>query len=1223
LVILTHKNPRSMKHNIRPTLILSTLISVFSMSLLAQKPADYVPKPAPNAVQLATNFLKSQQNTWQLNTDDIANVLLQDHFVTDDNGLTHVTLVQRHAGIEFYNGIATITVLPSGQILHGTARFMPHLSEKINATQPSITPEDALKRALTALGWQNTEGGILKEKPTNNTYIFEKNSVLQTESTVQLKYFSKNNETVQLCWDISLDNGQEAWGVRVDALTGLILDQAERTLHCHFETPQYRIENGTEDVTECIDSELTTSTTDARLGKFESATNTAPSLAPAALSGGTYNVFPLPVENPVGNTRTRVVDAADLQASPFGWHDVNGVAGADFTITRGNNTHAYLDWRDTNSSVGDEPTGGTNLVFDYPFDPLQVPDSNRLAAVTNLFYTTNRLHDITYFYGFNEAAGNFQQKNYTNALGANDALIAQAQDGAKAATPKRNNANYTPAPDGSPSRVQMFVWSEFKEKLLHILSPANQVSDIETSFATFGSLVTTTPITGIAEVVMDSTVNPTLGCQPLRNTNLTGKIAIIDRGVCGFDAKALNAQRKGAVGVCVCYLDENISTLMGINTASLASQVTIPLVAVRRSDCARLKSLAAAGNLRLSINRQTAFTPELIDGAFDNGIVAHEFVHGVSNRLTGGRLNVDCLSDSELKGGEGWSDFIALAVTAKPSDRATTQRTIGTYAARQQPSGKGFRSLPYTTDMTANPHTYDDIILNDDFHYVGEVWTSVLWDLYWAMIDRYGFNSDLKVLTSGNGRTIKLVMDAMKIQGCNPGFLDARNAILKADTANYQGIHACMIWDVFARRGMGFNAQQGSAKLTNDNTEGFDKMPFCVKRLKIIKLATESVKAGEPITYTIAVINHKDVAVTNVVVTDTLPQGTTYIANSSNRPVSQSGSILTFNLGSLNARDTLIIQYRVNTDPNRKSLARFFEDAERSDSTAQWTLRADVPNSVQWKQTDIDRRNGLKSFFIGYPTRGYSDQSLQTRNSISIPANSVQPVLRFFHRYDTEPAQDGAIVQYSTDNVNWFDLGNRFFKNPYRGRMDFRTFGIPDQRAWYGKTDNWVSSVADLSFLKGQSARFRFRFAIDTTDARVGWFVDDIAVMDMVNYTTKARVSTAQGDLEEAELVARGTIVEPILVTSNKEITEGGDLRVFPNPTSDLLNINVLNPTSAQKTEVTIFAADGRQMWRSDESLSGVSSALLPVDVSGFAAGLYIVQLNVDGKMTLVKFVKQ
>lgn len=47
------------------------------------------------------------------------------------------------------------------------------------------------------------------------------------------------------------------------------------------------------------------------------------------------------------------------------------------------------------------------------------------------------------------------------------------------------------------------------------------------------------------------------------------------------------------------------------------------------------------------------------DGSLDSMIPIHEFVHGVSNRLTGGRRNVQCLRTSGSAGmGEGWSDTV-------------------------------------------------------------------------------------------------------------------------------------------------------------------------------------------------------------------------------------------------------------------------------------------------------------------------------------------------------------------------------------------------------------------------------------------------------------------------------------------------------------------------------------------------------------------------------------
>lgn len=68
---------------------------------------------------------------------------------------------------------------------------------------------------------------------------------------------------------------------------------------------------------------------------------------------------------------------------------------------------------------------------------------------------------------------------------------------------------------------------------------------------------------------------------------------------------------------------------------------------------------------------------------------------------------------------------------------------------------------------------------------------------------------------------MKLVLEAMKLQPCNPGFVDARDAILLADSLLNGARHADMIWEVFARRGLGADAIQGEANLLDDGVPGF------------------------------------------------------------------------------------------------------------------------------------------------------------------------------------------------------------------------------------------------------------------------------------------------------------------------------------------------------------------------------------------------------------------
>ena len=72
--------------------------------------------------------------------------------------------------------------------------------------------------------------------------------------------------------------------------------------------------------------------------------------------------------------------------------------------------------------------------------------------MTNLFYWNNVIHDLHYLYGFNEAAGNFQQNNYGKGGQGNDRLDADAQDGSGT-----NNANMLTLPEGVSPRMQMYI----------------------------------------------------------------------------------------------------------------------------------------------------------------------------------------------------------------------------------------------------------------------------------------------------------------------------------------------------------------------------------------------------------------------------------------------------------------------------------------------------------------------------------------------------------------------------------------------------------------------------------------------------------------------------------------------------------------------------------------------------------------------------------------------
>ncbi len=234
------------------------------------------------------------------------------------------------------------------------------------------------------------------------------------------------------------------------------------------------------------------------------------------------------------------------------------------------------------------------------------------------------------------------------------------------------------------------------------------------------------------------------------------------------------------------------------------------------------------------------------DGDIDNLVIVHEYGHGISTRLTGGANNPYCLFNEEQMG-EGWSDWYGLMLTMDANDSGADARGVGTYLFNQGPNGNGIRPYPYSTNMTVNPQTYDDIKNSSSSHYIGSVWATMLWEMTWGLINYHGFDDDFYNGSGGNNIALNLVTEALKLQGCSPGFIDGRDAILAADAALYNGANYCIIWKAFARRGLGVSANQGNPDNHTDGTEAFNRPYACRNEVRLDNSNQEEI-AGNQLT---------------------------------------------------------------------------------------------------------------------------------------------------------------------------------------------------------------------------------------------------------------------------------------------------------------------------------------------------------------------------------------
>ena len=360
-----------------------------------------------------------------------------------------------------------------------------------------------------------------------------------------------------------------------------------------------------------------------------------------------YQVVPLPKMSPLQGFGT--VDHYEMNASPLGWHQ----DFRNYTDTRGNNVQLHIP-----TGQGQfRPDGGPLLDFKTQWDPKALPTDpkNQDAAALQLWYILNYMHDLTYQYGFDEAAGNFQNNDFGKGGKGNDALIAICQ-GEK----EKNEATFSTPPDGQPPVLKM-------------------------------------------------------------------------------------------------YLFEN-------------------------DDSSKR------------------------DGSLDSSIAIHEYMHGVTTRMTGGSKNAKCLNSFQGRSlSEGWADAMSIFLSYSSNSTRASSVGVGTFAMGE-PNGPGVRKYRYSTDYKIDPRTYKQSLEMHEVHDAGAVWATMLNELYWNMVDKYGFSQDWMNAsqTKGNIMTIRLIFSALTLQPCEPSFGQARDAILLADQKLYGGQNQCEIWKAFAKRGLGY-----------------------------------------------------------------------------------------------------------------------------------------------------------------------------------------------------------------------------------------------------------------------------------------------------------------------------------------------------------------------------------------------------------------------------------
>jgi hypothetical protein len=771
-----------------------------------------------NPDELAIDYVRQHAASLGVSAEDVSDVFVLSSYTSQHTGVTHVNLLQRYRDLEVFGGHVTVNVTRDGGILYVGSNLVDNLREAA-AEAADLDAVEAVEAAADALELDEPENlrVMRTARTTGGETTLTRGGISDEPITAKLGW-QPTDDGLRLAWQLVIDDSSDdhLWNATIDAASGEMLDVDDWTSDSNHA--------GLTAFLQARGDKVSSGVSATRISAADEPRTDVGPVNPVD-DGSIYRILQIPSDSPNDGPPVLVTNPAEATASPFGWHDTDGDPGPEFTITRGNNVYAYFD-QDSGQGAGFTNTpdpgfevdGGPDLTFDFDADLTEHAQNYRDQDLVNLFYWCNVIHDVMYGYGFNEESGNFQATNYTGQGVGGDAVNCEGADGGGT-----NNANFaTPAADGGAPRMQMFLWpgNQFGSQNQLVI---DGVGAFGGNFARFSAAPTNAGLSG-------EIVDAGNGCDAAQYpaTLPDGDwIALVATGTCNNVVKGQVAQAQGASAAVV------TGTTAILTGPITLPRVEIPMMSLSTADGDTVRAaLPVTGTVRKHPDH-----PGIRSGDLDNGIIIHEYGHGISNRLVGGP-GINCIGGDERMG-EGWSDYYAITMLIDPElDDFDGPRGLVPYSLFQpNRQGNGLRPRPYSRTWDIQPFSYDSIKTGGWLggaslaapHGIGHGWNSVLMDMTWDLIDKHGFNPNLYEPwhTGGNNLAMQLVTDGLKIQGCNPTFVVGRDAILAADQALTGGENQCTIWASFARRGLGYSADDGGTTGRNDGTEAFDTHPDC------------------------------------------------------------------------------------------------------------------------------------------------------------------------------------------------------------------------------------------------------------------------------------------------------------------------------------------------------------------------------------------------------------
>ena len=433
------------------------------------------PAAGRNGQNIVRSFITANSDLYGLSSKDINTLTFTGESISG-SGMRMVRVEQTLNGLPVFQSETRFILDPEGRVYRSTGLLIPNASATALDLSGLISAPAALNAAMNSVAIQTD---IAKATVTNANIngtevdVVANDPNISGDVTSKLVYFPLAPTMLVPAWSqVTFTNGSADWYTIVDASSGKLLWRKNIRDHA--------------------------STQDARFRVYVQADGTTPADSPAPLSPTNATVGSNTQPAGISPTIVSMFTAMSAVASPNGWIDdcPGGVCTAAQTQTIGNNVHAYMDR--VGGADNNIPDTAASSVLDGTGKPMGNPDANgrnrdflgttprnfetnflpppqggnpesgqtptgngnngtlpvdqfRRGMITQLFYVSNWFHDKLFLLGFDEAAGNFQQTNFSGMGLGNDRVLAEGQDNSST-----DNSNFSTPPDGQSGRAQMY-----------------------------------------------------------------------------------------------------------------------------------------------------------------------------------------------------------------------------------------------------------------------------------------------------------------------------------------------------------------------------------------------------------------------------------------------------------------------------------------------------------------------------------------------------------------------------------------------------------------------------------------------------------------------------------------------------------------------------------------------------------------------------------------------